>query len=127
MSVHMNSPKLPNLGLVCITTSEAVRYRTLTRKRLLQFGITEQQHMLRELYADNLARLNRALDFCVAHDLRLYRMTSALFPFADDPLGADLLEELGDAVADTGQRALIYGVGKPRSGERPARGGRVGV
>ena len=27
----------PRLGLVCITHSDEVRYRTVTRKRLLQF------------------------------------------------------------------------------------------
>jgi UV DNA damage endonuclease len=29
---------VPQLGLVCITNSDAVRYKTVTRKRLLQFG-----------------------------------------------------------------------------------------
>jgi UV DNA damage endonuclease len=54
----------PQLGLVCITTTDAVRYRALTRKRLLQFDMLEQKRMLRELYSDNLVRLNNALDFC---------------------------------------------------------------
>ena len=53
----MSQSCTPQLGLVCITTSDAVRYRALTRKRLLQFGAAEQKALLRELYADNLARL----------------------------------------------------------------------
>ncbi|HYP02688.1 MAG TPA: hypothetical protein VER76_21050, partial [Pyrinomonadaceae bacterium] len=106
----MSDSFVPQLGLVCITTSDAVRYRALTRKRLLQFDASEQKRMLRELYADNLARLNRALDFCVEHGLRLYRLTSGLFPFADDEAGADVLEEFADAAGLTGERATALGI-----------------
>ncbi len=52
MSQSMSHDELPQLGLVCITASDAVRYRALTRKRLLQFDDAEQKRMLRELYAD---------------------------------------------------------------------------
>ncbi len=100
----------PRLGLVCITHSDEVRYRALTRKRLLQFEEAEQKRMLRGLYADNLARLNRALDFCAARGLSLYRMTSGLFPFADDEAGADVLEEFRAELARAGERAAALGV-----------------
>jgi UV DNA damage endonuclease len=100
----------PNLGLVCITHSDEVRYRTVTRKRLLQFTAGEQKRMLREIYAANLARLNAALDFCTARDLRLYRMTSGLFPFADDEAGADVLEEFADELKRAGARADELGI-----------------
>jgi UV DNA damage endonuclease len=100
----------PRLGLVCITTSDAVRYRALTRKRLLQFEVAEQKRMLRELYADNLARLNLALDFCSGRGLELYRMTSGLFPFADDMIGEDVLEELREQIGATGRRAIGLGI-----------------
>jgi UV DNA damage endonuclease len=100
----------PRLGLVCITHSDEVRYRALTRKRLLQLAPAEQKRVLGELYADNLARLHRALDFCRARGLRLYRMTSGLFPFADDEAGADVLEALAPSVAEAGRRATGEGV-----------------
>jgi UV DNA damage endonuclease len=100
----------PRLGLVCITHSDAVRYRALTRKRLLQLDAAEQRRVLRELYAENLARLGRALDFCRDRDLRLYRMTSGLFPFADDDAGAGVLEEFREQVAAVGRRAIAEGV-----------------
>ncbi|MCA1617958.1 MAG: UV DNA damage repair endonuclease UvsE [Acidobacteria bacterium] len=100
----------PRLGLVCITHSDEVRYRTVTRKRLLQFPSEEQKRMLRDLYAANLARLNRALDFCAARGLGLYRMTSALFPFADDEAGADVLEEFKGELERTGARAAELGI-----------------
>ncbi len=107
----MKSSKVqPRLGLVCITTSDDVRYRALTRKRLLQFEEGEQKRMLRELYADNLARLNRALDFCTGRGLQLYRMTSGLFPFADDSIGEDVLEELREQIGATGRRAIGLGI-----------------
>jgi UV DNA damage endonuclease len=98
--------KEPQLGLVCITASDAVRYRTMTRKRLLQLDEVEQKTALRQLYAENLSRLHAAIDYCNAHDIRLYRLTSSLFPFADDPIGEDVLEEFSEAIATQGQRAL---------------------
>ena len=96
----------PQLGLVCITASDAVRYRTVTRKRLLQLNEVEQESALRRLYSDNLSRLDAAIDYCQAHDIRLYRLTSSLFPFADDPLGEHVLEEFSEVIAAKGQRAL---------------------
>jgi UV DNA damage endonuclease len=100
----------PQLGLVCITASEAVRYRAITRKRLLQLDAAEQKSVLRALYADNLLRLDAAIDYCLANDIRLYRLTSSLFPFADDSMGEDVLEEFADAIAAKGQRALDSGI-----------------
>lgn len=100
----------PQLGLVCITHSDEVRYRTITRKRLLQFDGAEQKRMLRDIYAANLARLNGALDFCTGRGLRLYRMTSNLFPFADDEAGSDVLEEFAGELQRTGARAAELGL-----------------
>jgi UV DNA damage endonuclease len=100
----------PRLGLVCITQSDEVRYKTVTRKRLLQFDAEEQKRVLRELYAANLARLGGALDFCAARGLRLYRMTSALFPFADDEAGSDVLEEFAGELKRAGARAAGLGL-----------------
>lgn len=105
-----NTAPPPQLGLVCITTTDAVRYRALTRKRLLQFDAAQQKNILRELYSDNLSRLNGALDFCTSRGIKLYRMTSGLFPFADDPAGADVLEEFREQIALTGRRATALGV-----------------
>lgn len=110
MSILTNTSPLPQLGLVCITVSEAVRYRALTRKRLLQFTPEEQRETLTKLYSDKRARLEAALDFCTQQNIKLYRLTSALFPFADTPLGEEVLTELSEAVRLTGQRALLLGV-----------------
>ncbi|HEY0078807.1 MAG TPA: hypothetical protein VGB73_09200 [Pyrinomonadaceae bacterium] len=109
-SVERAGEGSPKLGLVCITTSEEVRYRTITRKRLLQFETDEQKRLLGALYAENLVRLNRALDFCLSRNIRLYRMTSALFPFADDAVGEDVLSGFADELRRTGERALAEGL-----------------
>jgi UV DNA damage endonuclease len=96
----------PQLGLVCITSSQEVRYRTVTRKRLLQLPETEQETTLRNLYAENLKRLNLAINFCLAHQIQLYRLTSNLFPFADTEMGEIILNEFNEELLQTGERAL---------------------
>jgi UV DNA damage endonuclease len=111
-SVSLNNlnGNAPQLGLVCITNSDAVRYRALTRKRLLQFEAGEQKQMLRQLYTENLSRLNKALDYCSERNIKLYRMTSGLFPFADDEQGAGILEEFSRELSETGTRAKHLGL-----------------
>lgn len=101
---------LPNLGLVCITASNEVRYRALTRKRLLQLELPQQIEVLQQLYRDNLARLNNAIDYCQKNEICLYRLTSALFPFADTDLGAEILTSMAAEVLETGKRALEIGI-----------------
>jgi UV DNA damage endonuclease len=100
----------PNLGLVCITIGDRVRFRTITRKRLLQFSEPEQQEILRDLYQDNLVRLQNALDFCLLHNIKLYRYPTGIFPFADTPVGAGVLTEFSDGLNATGQRATRLGI-----------------
>ena len=106
----LEKEKLPELGLVCVTISDAVRFRTVTRKRLLQLAETEQEKVLRELYADNLKRLDKAIDFCAANGIKLYRMTSALFPFADTDLGEAVLQSMAEELRNTGDRALSLSI-----------------
>ena len=100
----------PILGLVCITASKAVRYRTVTRKRLLQCSETQQQEILRNLYTENLQRLNQAIDFCRANEIKLYRLTSNLFPFADTELGERILKEFDEELLQIGKRAISAGI-----------------
>jgi len=85
-----------NLGLVCITTTDAVRYKTVTRQRLLSFDEPVQQEMLRVIYQENIHRINNAIEFCAANGINLYRLTSALFPFSDETIGAEILEEFAE-------------------------------
>ncbi|MFQ4145703.1 UV DNA damage repair endonuclease UvsE [Chlorogloeopsis sp. ULAP02] len=97
----------PYLGLVCITFSKEVRYRTITRTRYLQLSEEQRANTLKELYRDNLQRLDRALTFCQQYKIQLYRMPSGLFPMSDmeDEIGANILEEMSADLAKIGQRA----------------------
>jgi len=106
----LEKDKLPELGLVCITASDAVRFRTVTRKRLLQLTESEQETVLQNLYAENLKRLGRAIDFCFANKIKLYRMSSALFPFADTEVGENVLKAMSEELRNTGDRALSLGI-----------------
>lgn len=100
----------PKLGLVCITASNRVRFKTITRKRLLQVSPSDQTQLLRSLYAENLKRLNAAADFCDEAGIRLFRMNSSLLPFSDTEIGADLLLEFAEFLHITGQRFQTAGI-----------------
>jgi len=99
-----------NLGLVCITTTDAVRYKTITRKRLHAFDKAEQAERLRALYQENSNRLRNAVTFCLENGLNLYRISSEVFPFSDEPFGSEILQEFTDQLAETGQIALHSGL-----------------
>jgi UV DNA damage endonuclease len=94
-----------NLGLVCITTTDAVRYKTVTRKTLLALDVAAQVEKLRALYEENINRINSAIDFCKANNINLYRLTSGLFPFSDEKIGMDVLEEFTEQLSETGKKA----------------------
>lgn len=99
-----------NLGLVCITTTDAVRYKTITRKRLLSFDEAEQAERLRVLYQENTTRLGNAVAFCLENGIKLYRISSEIFPFSDEPFGLEILREFSDQLAETGRKALENGL-----------------
>jgi UV DNA damage endonuclease len=101
---------LPCLGLVCITASTEVRYRIVTRKRLLAQSPAEQVALLEELYRDNLQVFDSALRFCEQEGIRLYRIPSSIFPFADEPIGREILERMAPMLAKSGERATSKGI-----------------
>lgn len=100
----------PKLGLVCMTSTPEVRFRTITRTRYLSLVSAERESRLLELYTHNLERLFAALDFCRAHDIRLYRAISGLFPMSDEPLGERVLQRLEPRLAEFGPRATDAGI-----------------
>lgn len=95
-----------NLGLVCITTTQDIRYKTTTRKHLFTLEENERTEKVRSIYSQNIERLRNAIVFCEANDINLYRMTSNLFPFADDEMGKDILTEFANDLAKIGKDAL---------------------
>ena len=107
--------KLPKLGLVCVTASNAVRFRTVTRRTLGKLPKSKQQEKLRIVYSDNLERLSKAIAFCQQSDIQLYRLSSGLFPFADEPIGETILkefelrlEQIGNKASELGIRLVIH-------------------
>ena len=95
----------PNLGLVCITFGEEVRYRTTTRTRYLSLPEPKRGEILRELYSSNLKTFDKALRFCNGKDIRLYRMPSSIFPFADTSEGLAILKEFATELNSLGHLA----------------------
>jgi UV DNA damage endonuclease len=100
----------PELGLVCITVSKDIRYRTVTRKRLLEQSDAGQRKILDEIYRDNIQTLDGALAYCQREGIRLYRMPSSIFPFFDEDIGREVMQPLAAALARTGARATQQGV-----------------
>jgi UV DNA damage endonuclease len=106
----MPSPSAPRLGLVCLTVAGTIKYRTITRKRLLEQTPAMQQKLLDDIYRSNIQTLDGALRYCEQEGIELYRMPSSIFPFADDDLGRDLLASFAPALAHTGGRATARGI-----------------
>src|SRR5689334_22965769 len=100
----------PELGLVCITVSKDVRYRTVTRKRLLEQSDAGQRKILDEIYRDNIQTLADALQYCKREGIRLYRMPSSIFPFFDEDVGREVMQALAPSLARTGERASEMGL-----------------
>jgi UV DNA damage endonuclease len=71
----------------------------------LSFDERVQQEMLRVIYQENINRINNAIEFCAANDINLYRLTSGLFPFSDEPIGAEILEDFAEQLSVTGRKA----------------------
>jgi UV DNA damage endonuclease len=100
----------PNLGLVCITSGESVRYRTITRKQLLSLSPKDQKRKLREIYEANLLRFGNAIDYCLKEGIKLYRLISGAFPFSDEKIGRDIIDSMQDELAAQGKRAIHNGL-----------------
>ena len=100
----------PQLGLVCITTSRDVRYRALTRKRLLEHSEDGRRRLLEDIYRDNLQTFDDAMRYCEREGIALYRLPSSIFPFADEPGGRAVLEAFAPQLARSGRRALERGI-----------------
>ena len=108
----------PAYGLVCLTVGPELRFRTVTLSRYRLLTPAERETRLRALYAENIRILHSAAGYCAARGIRLYRMSSSLFPMLDlegDDTGsavlADLSAELraaGEAFADAGIRVLMH-------------------
>ena len=98
------------LGLVCIPFDQCVRFRTITRTRYLSLPQADRHRALLDVYWDNLSRLHQMLSFCSRRGIRLYRMTSSLFPMSDEALGTRILREMANTLSSVGRRADRLGI-----------------
>jgi UV DNA damage endonuclease len=111
-TAQLNNTVTPELGLVCITIDKKVRFRTMTRTRYLKLDLHQRETALKELYQHNLQRLHDALSFCAENQMRLYRMSSALFPLSDmeDEIGANILEQMSAELGEIGEKAQFLNI-----------------
>ncbi len=103
----------PKLGLVCITNSDAVRFRTITRTRYLGLPEEARSGTLEALYRENFSRLMGALTFCIENKIKLYRLSSANFPMSDlpgDATGDMILQRMAPEMAEFGRVAAENGI-----------------
>ncbi|PNY80253.1 UV DNA damage repair endonuclease UvsE [Deinococcus koreensis] len=108
----------PAYGLVCMTVGPELRFRTVTLTNYRKLAPEERRAKLLDLYAHNIARTHAAAAYCAARGIRLYRLSSSLFPMLDlddDPTGEEVLGELapslraaGQAFQDAGIRVLMH-------------------
>jgi UV DNA damage endonuclease len=98
------------LGLVCITNSKEIRYRTITRTRLLAGSLDTQHKLLDDIYRDNLQTFEKALRYCEREGIALYRIPSSIFPFFDEEIGRAVMAPLSAALARAGGRATALGI-----------------
>jgi len=101
---------LPELGLVCLSSDEQCRFRTITRSRYLSLLAEQRDRELHAIYWDNVQRLHWTLGYCARRDIKLYRATSALFPMSDEPEGEALLRSMASTLGSIGRRAKALGI-----------------
>ncbi|MDB5326945.1 MAG: damage endonuclease UvsE [Phycisphaerales bacterium] len=101
---------LPELGLVCLSSDEQCRFRTITRTRYLSLPQEQRDKDLHAIYWDNIQRLHWTLGYCARRNIRLYRATSALFPMSDEPAGDATLRSMAASLSSIGRRAKQLGI-----------------
>ena len=101
---------LPELGLVCLSSDEQCRYRAITRTRYLSLPEDERTKQLEALYWDNVQRLHWTLGYCARRQIRLYRVTSGLFPMSDESVGETILRQMPATLSAIGRRAKRLGI-----------------
>lgn len=110
--VHLAPPELA-LGLVCMTVGPELRFRTVTLSRYRALSPAEREAKLLDVYASNIQTLRGAADYCAARGIRLYRLSSSLFPMLDlvgDDTGAAVLDALAPQLLETGQALVGAGL-----------------
>lgn len=104
---------LPHYGLVCLTVGPELRFRTVTLSRYQMLSPAERETKLLGLYSENIRILHSAAAYCAARGIRLYRMSSSLFPMLDlagDDTGEAVLQSLNTELQAAGAAFAAAGI-----------------
>jgi UV DNA damage endonuclease len=85
------------LGLVCLFIEEPIKFRSATARVLGRSNRKEQLALLSEICLDNALSLRQALEYCHAHKIGCFRVTSRLFPLKTHPETGYALSDLPEA------------------------------
>jgi UV DNA damage endonuclease len=76
---------MPRLGLCCKFAAEPIRFRDTTALALGRLGAAERRRKLEGICADNAAALKLSIEYCAAHGIGDFRVSSRLLPLATHP------------------------------------------
>jgi UV DNA damage endonuclease len=99
------------LGLCCAFVGEPIRFRTATARHLSRLSSLDRREHLRRIAGDNSRALAQAVNWCAAHGVGAFRVTSQILPLSThSELGYRLEEidqtgEIRAAFADASERA----------------------
>lgn len=82
------------LGLCCTFLEQPIHFRRTTARYLSPLAEDERSAFLRALLGDNAAALRSALEWCAAHGVGAFRLSSQIFPVYTHPEVGYRLESL---------------------------------
>jgi UV DNA damage endonuclease len=103
MTNHSNS--LPKLGLCCLTSDGVISYKTITKKRFDSLSDKDKYTALAKIYKANIDMFVSAINYCATNDIKMYRVTSHLFPFYETEIGVSILATLSNELKTIGNTA----------------------
>lgn len=92
----MSRPGIPRLGLCCMFRDVPIKFRTATATALLRHSRPKQLERLAELCLANAVALQRALEYCAAHNIGCFRINSQILPCKTHPQVGYHIDELPD-------------------------------
>lgn len=99
----------PILGLCCLSSDGVIKYRTITKKRFDVLPNEQKLEKLLDIYSSNLAMFAKALRYCADNSIKMYRVTSNLFPMLDLlPNKKEVLNSLVELLQEIKRIADVY-------------------
>lgn len=99
-----------NYGLVCLTKDKSISFKTITKKKFDSLSHIQKTQKLNEIYTKNLETFKKAIEFCNRNDIKMYRMSSNMFPFGDTDLGREIMFNLAGTFEKLGVLINKYGI-----------------